>query len=103
MSKTDADFNEVTDKFDRVPLIQKVSRYKGYINYLANVNNTANFKKGIDKIIVLRNQLAQYRASFKTDVNAHLENLKNKKQALKTLANGAEIDEQIDYLDKKMK
>jgi hypothetical protein len=84
-------------------LIQKASLYTGYINYLANVSNTTNFKKGVDKIILLRNQLALYKESFKTHLNGLLENLKNKKRLQKTTANGSEIDEQIAYLDEKMK
>lgn len=102
LTKTDADFDEMTNKFAKASLMQKAAQYKTYLHYLANVNNTENFKKGIDKIIVFRDQLSTYDPSFKTEVNGLLANLKNRKQSLKTSLNAAALDEQISYLNKKM-
>ena len=103
LSKTDSDFDEVTGKFDKASPQQKASQYKAYLNYLGNVSNTMNFKKGIDKIISFRNQITLYYPNFKTEVNNLLENLKNKKQVIKTSINENEINEQIGYIEKKIR
>ncbi|MCW3112933.1 MAG: family peptidase [Segetibacter sp.] len=104
LAKTDADFEEMTNKFDKATLLQKTSLYKAYLNYLGNVSNSDNFKKGIDRIILFRNRLAPYNPTFKTEVNGLLENLKNKKQSSKLRAGSSTVlEEQIDYLEKKMK
>ena len=83
--------------------MQKAAEYRAYINYLGNVNNTDNFKKGIDKIITFRNQLVPYYPDFKTEVNQQLQTLKAKKQAAKKDTNAAALEEQISYLEKKLK
>jgi aminopeptidase N len=103
LSKTETDFDEIDNKFDKASLLQKTVEYKAYLNYLGNVSNTTNFKKGIDRIISLRNQIAPYDSSFKEKVNGLLENLKSKKQALKKQTNSNALDEQIIYLEEKIK
>lgn len=102
LSKTDADFEEMTNAFDKAPFQRKAIEYRAYINYLGNVSNTENFKKGIDKVVAFRNLLAAYYPAYKDEVNQQLKSLKAKKQASKSGNNLAGIDEQISYLEKKM-
>ena len=99
--KTDADFNQMTQNFDKLNNYKKTIEYRSYVNYLRNVYNTENFKKGVDKIITFRNLISNVDPSFKTEVNDQLQTLKNKKQTLKTKNNSSAIDEQINYIDKK--
>jgi aminopeptidase N len=102
LTKTDADFDQMTGEFEKESLQQKYNDYRAYLNFLANVTNAENFKKGIDKVITLRNQLSGYSPEFKSEVNKQLENLKAKKQALRTGANAATIEEQVNYLEKNL-
>jgi aminopeptidase N len=101
--KTDADFDEMTKTFDKTSIVKKAADYKTYLNFLANVNNTDNFEKGIDKITSLRDLLSQYEPDFKSEVNAQLESLKAKKQSAITKNNASEIQRQLHYLDTKLK
>jgi aminopeptidase N len=102
LSKGDTDFDEVTKSFDKENTRKKISDYRSYLKYLGNVSNTQNFKKGIDKIITLRDLISNQHPSFKSEVNGQLEDLKKQKQAevSENLVSG--IDEQIMYLDKKL-
>ncbi|MGI8637507.1 MAG: HEAT repeat domain-containing protein, partial [Segetibacter sp.] len=43
-SKTDADFDEVNEKFDKSSVLEKASQYKAYVIYLGNVYNNENLK-----------------------------------------------------------
>jgi len=103
LSKTDDDFNEINQTFDKLSLLEKASQYKAYINFLGNVYNNENFEKGVDKVISLRNELSLYNPSFKEEINELLKNLKSKKQAVRNSTNATAIDEQIAYIEKKIK
>jgi aminopeptidase N len=83
LMKGDIQFDEMTNNFDKLNNLEKAMEYRTYLNYLGNVNNTANFKKGIDQITVLRDAMALYDLAFKTEVDEQLENIKRKKLALK--------------------
>jgi aminopeptidase N len=103
LTKTDADFEEVTKKFDEGSIIKKINEYRSYLTYLGRVNNTENFKKGVEKIVAFRDALIAFNPAAKEGINNQLKNLQQKKLLLKTAANAAAIDEQIKFIDQKIK
>lgn len=101
LQKGDADFEAMTRDFDSMSLFNKYEGYKNYLIYLGNVNNTENFKKGVDKIIEFRDVVAGYSLEVKKTMNEQLLSLKARKAALKRVSGDAkEWDEQMAYLDK---
>lgn len=103
LSKGDADFDEMTKSFDKANNFRKLAEYRIYVNYLGKVYNTENFKKGIDKIIAFRDVISNFDPGFKTEINNELQSLKKKKQILKAKNNAGAVEEEITYLDKKIK
>lgn len=101
LQKGDADFEEVTKDYDKQNIYIKANHFTSYLKYLGNVNNPENFKKGVDKIVALRDLIAGYSPEYKAYVNDELQKLKRKKERMKTSENAAQIDEEIKYLDKK--
>jgi hypothetical protein len=63
------------------------------------VENTANFKKGLDVLVQFRNRVAPFAPGFKEAVNKEFESLRARKLRNKTAANAAIIDEQVKYID----
>lgn len=93
----------VTKTFADMPLSNaKFNLFPVYCQYLANVNNTANFKKGIDATIAFREVLTPY--GYDQMVNDFLNNaiMKKKEAALAAAADKKPIQEQIDYLKAKI-
>ena len=41
--------------FDKKSAMKKAEEYNVYLNYLRKVSNTNNFKKGVNKVVALRN------------------------------------------------
>ena len=103
LTKGDDSFDEMTSKYNDLNNFRKIAEYKAYLKFLGNVNNTENFKKGIDKIVALRNLTATFQPDFKAEVNERLEKLKQKKESLKNTNNNADLEEQIKYIEGKMK
>lgn len=93
----------VTKTFADMPLSNaKFNLFPVYCNYLANVNSTANFKKGVDATIAFRQVLAPY--GYEQMVNDFLNNsiLKKKETALAIASDKKPLQEQIDYLKSKI-
>ena len=103
LTKGDDSFDEMTSKYNDLNNFRKIAEYKAYLKFLGNVNNTENFEKGIDKIVALRNLTATFQPDFKAEVNERLEKLKQKKESLKNINNNADLEEQIKYIEGKMK
>ncbi len=103
LTKTDADFDEMTTAFNSARGLEKIKQYKAYVNYLGNVENAENFEKGIDKIVALRNMFGGFEPSFKAEVNQQLQKIMKKKQQKRTDANASVMDAQIAYIDSKLK
>ncbi len=101
--KGDADFDEMTKDFDKANNFEKITEYRKYLKYLGNVSNTENFKKGINKVISFRDLISTFDPSFTTEVNEQLQSIKRKKETLKTKNNFSAMNEQMTYLDKKIK
>ncbi len=103
LAKTDADFAEMTEKFDKAQGFAKFNQYGLYVTYLRNVNNTENFKQGIVKVVAFRNAMSGFNPRVKQAINEQLTNLKVKKQALKNTSNASEIDTQVNYINEQLK
>lgn len=103
LTKTEADFSAVTDSFDKAKPMEKFGLIRGYINYLGKVNNTDNFKKGINKAVSFRNLISGFAPEFKNEVNEQLRKLREKKISLKSGSNNNDIDEQVKFIDEKLK
>jgi aminopeptidase N len=101
--KGDADFTEMSNNFTNGNLRKKSTEYRAYINYLGNVYNTDNFKKGLDQVIAFRDAASAVNPQFKAAINTQLLVLKNKKLSLKTKENSKAIDEQVKYIEDKTK
>jgi aminopeptidase N len=98
-TKTDADFNDMYSDFDESTLLDKLNKFNTFIMYLSKVENTANFKKGMDALVQFRNRLAPFAPGFKEAVNKEFETLKARKLKRKTTTNATMIDEQIAYIN----
>jgi aminopeptidase N len=76
-------FDFVTDKFEKMPLsIAKVNMITSYTDFLVKVTNPANFKKGVDMVLKVRDDVpSQARAQFDPMINKLLNTLADKKDA----------------------
>ena len=103
LTKGDESFEQVTKGFSEEKNVQK--KFDGlatYIDFLGRVNNTANFKKGIDEVVAFREKIAQYGAA--PPINALLEGLARTKELKKAKGgNATELDTQIAYIKEKVK
>lgn len=103
LTKSDADFDELTNKFDSTSTFDKITEYNWYLNFVSNVHNTKNFKKGIDRIVAFRKIVSGLDAKYQDKINEQLKGIIKKKQQVKTPQNAVAIEEQINYLEEKMK
>jgi aminopeptidase N len=102
-TKTDADFDEMYNEFNNAVVFDQLSKFNTFLIYLARVDNTANFKKGIDMLVQFRNRLAPFVPGFKDAVNKEFRALIEKKIARKARSSDpSAIDEQVSYLQKVM-
>ncbi|MFY7899181.1 MAG: M1 family aminopeptidase [Chitinophagaceae bacterium] len=103
LTKGDADFDQMYKDFDAISGLQeKFNAVGNFVEYLAKVNNTANFKKGVDVVIAFREKVAQYGVA--PQINAALNEMAAKKEAKKDKApNAAELEQQLAYLKEKTK
>ncbi len=100
LTKTDADFEEMVADFEGAGMIEKFSKFNVFIIYLRKVENTANFKKGVDLMATFRDRMTPFAPQIKEVVNKMFTDLKAKKQAVKSKSsNATAIDEQIAYLE----
>ncbi len=104
-AKTDADFDEMYNRFAGAPITKKFNEVFNFITYLNNVNNVPNFKKGVDTVINFRNKATAYGQELTDEITNALGDLKDKKSASKKSAgnNAKAIKEEIAYLDAKLK
>jgi aminopeptidase N len=79
LTKTDADFDEMYKNFTTGGLQKQFSNYGPFLLYLSVVNDTNNFKKGIDALIKFRNAVVPFVPQFKDSFNNELLELKSKK------------------------
>ena len=103
LTKGDKDFDELNKGFaTEKNLQQKYNNLPNYIDFLGRVNNTENFKKGLDEVVAFREKLAQYGVA--PQINDLINKMSKKKEAAKAKgANAADIDAQLAYIKEKTK
>jgi len=104
LTKSDAEFDSIYNKYKSASLIRKVTQVYNLITYLSVVEDQANFKKGLDAVIETRDQLSAFSPAYKENINKELVKMKKRKEAAKAKAkNPAAIDEEIKMVDEKLK
>ncbi len=103
LTKGDVDFNELFGNYINVKGLQeRFGATFNFVDYLAKVTTTDNFKKGVDEVIAFRDKVAQYGVA--PQINNALQGMAKKKEAFKVKAqDAAAIDLQLAYLKDKMK
>jgi aminopeptidase N len=95
------DFDVIYGHFKNLPFgQQKLEALQPFAQYLAKVNSTDNFKKGVDEIVKFREGIP---AAYKDQIVPYINNvvmggIVSKKTTSLKAANGAEIQKQIDYI-----
>jgi aminopeptidase N len=97
-SKTDADFAEMYADFTSAGIMDKINKFSTFNIYLSRVENTANFKRGLDALVQFRNRVSPFIPGFKEAVNKEFELLRARKLRNRTASNSAAIDEQVKYI-----
>ena len=103
LTKTDADFTEMTTNFDKASGYEKFNQFGLYLTYLRNVNNLENFKQGVDKIVAFRTAMSAFNPRIKDAINEQLNILKSAKLAKKNDINAAALDAQAAYIAEQVK
>ncbi|HEY8387932.1 MAG TPA: M1 family metallopeptidase [Parasegetibacter sp.] len=101
-TQEDADF--VISSYAKMPANQqKFDLSPRFCDYLANVNDTEQFRKGVDAVVEFRNAIPQSVAIIKTMLNGYLRTVISKKEKLKATDTSGNIQAQIDYINNKIK
>ena len=102
LTKGDKDFDEMFTQYSGLKnLGEKYQSSFNFISFLTNVNNTANFIKGLDEVIAFREKVAQYGVA--PQINEAIKAMGKKKEAKKSKApNAGDIDEQLKYMNSKV-
>lgn len=76
-------FSFVSDKFEQMPLtMSKITMSQTFAAFLGKVNDVSNFKKGIEQIVTLREEMpANLRSQYDTFFNNMLKGIADKKDA----------------------
>ena len=103
LTKDDKNFDEMTKEFTgQTTMHDKFEALPTYISFLGRVNNTDNFKKGLDAVVSFREKLAQYGTTPR--INGMINMMAKKKTTAKAKgANAADIDAQLAYIKEKTK
>ena len=98
LTKTEADYDEVVKKFNRKSIFEKLSALPSFTKYLGKVNNTGNYKKGIDIVVAVRDRWSGFSGGLNEKVTNWFNELIKTKEILKTKnSNNIETDAQIAY------
>lgn len=97
LTKTDADFEQMTKDYNSQDIQEKFYGYKTYATFIGRLKDDAIFKKGVDVLIAFRNQVAPFGPNLKDGLNRILEAQITKK------LNATSDKEKLDYLSEKMK
>jgi aminopeptidase N len=95
-------FSVIATAFDKMPLSQaKFNLVQPFCEFLATVQNTNNFKTGIDMIVEFRNDLEKYGVA--PVIDNFLKGIISKKETAKTVSSDkASLQEHVDYVKAKM-
>ncbi|MCM5530329.1 M1 family metallopeptidase [Parasegetibacter sp. NRK P23] len=100
---TAADFDFVAKAYAGMPANQqKFDLTPRFCDYLGTIAETAKVKKGVDAVVAFRDMLPESLDFVKNLMNGYLKTIVTKKEKLKTGADAAAIQEQIDYVNGKI-
>lgn len=101
-SGDESGFDIIAGAFKKMPLSQaKFNLVQPFCDFLATVQNTKNFKEGVDMVVDFRNALEQY--GIAPVINNFLKGIISKKEITKTAASDkTALQEQIDYVTVKI-
>lgn len=102
LTKTDADFDSIFQSYAKLKPYEKYQKIPSLIVYLKKLNNEDNFKKALDQIIIMRNMVGAYYPAYKEQINQQLNEIKEYKEAKNKSNPSAAIQNEIDYLNKKL-
>jgi len=104
LTKTEADFDDVYKSFNRKSIFDKFGALSSFTKYLGKINNTDNYKKGIDLIVTVRDRWSGFSAGLKERVNKSFLKLINDKELQKAEGSNAKaMDAQIAYTKEQLK
>lgn len=104
LTKTDADFDTVFNKFVNAEPMDRLDMYNNIVLYLRKVQDVAHFKKAVDAVVNLKNRVAMIVPHLAENMELQLKSLLQYKQDQKTTGNApAGTDEEISYLQSKLK
>ncbi len=104
LTKTDADFDTIYNKFNTAPRFEKLAQSFTLITYLSKVQNPQHFKTGVTAVTDYSNRLRSIAPRYSAAVNKELQKLKKKKEALKdSVADKTAIAEELSILDEKLR
>jgi aminopeptidase N len=101
-SRDENAFDIISKAFGRMSISQaKFNLVQPFCEFLATVQNTKNFKEGVDMVVDFRNALEQYGVG--PIINNYLQGIINRKEAAKSVASDkTNLQEQIDYVKSQM-
>jgi aminopeptidase N len=101
-SGDESGFDVIAGAFDRMPLSQaKFNLVQPFCDFLATVQNTKNFKAGVDMIVDFRNELERYGVA--PVIDNFLNGMVAKKESAKRVASDkTSLQEHVDYVKAKM-
>ncbi len=97
LTKTDADFEQMSKDYNKQGLQDKFFGFKTFASFIGRLKDMNNFKKGVDILVAFRNQVAPFGPNLKDNLNKVLE-----AQIAKKLDAGAD-KEKLDYFTDKIK
>ncbi len=104
LTKTDKDFDEQLARFSTSNFIDKMSNCVLFVTYLANVEDTGLFKKGIDEVASFKKVAAPYASNFEEDLKNAVSYVQTKKeQELVSASNASDIKKQLKYMKDKLR
>lgn len=101
--QTDADFNHIYRSYQAADFETRLDGFDDFVNYLRNVKDVANFKKGVETAYNVRNMTGFAGKTYIKPMDAKFQELLKYKKGLKTKTSQAALDEEIAFLDKKIK
>ncbi len=106
LTKTDADFDEMYDWLTNMGMRERFRGMLNFIFYLRNVNNTENFKKGLDQVMDYGDRVRRFALGYGDNINKELLKLKEAKVQQLKKAKGklkSDLDDQIKAIDEVLK
>ena len=103
LTMSESDFNDVLKKFNRKSIFEKLSALPSFTKYLGKINNTDDYKKGIDAVVNIRDRWSGFSSGLNEKVIKWFNELIKAKEVLKTKnSNATEFDAQIAYTKEQM-